>query len=87
MKKVLLTILVLSLIVSTVACTGPGSGSTQSTEKVGVEASSSSAAVKEAKDITIAVVPQQLGNPVFLPAKEAAEAMGKELGIKIEWVA
>jgi len=87
MKKVLLTILVLSLIVSMVACTGPGIGSTQSTEKGGVETSSLSAAVKEAKDITIAVVPQQLGNPVFLPAKEAAEAMGKELGIKIEWVA
>ncbi len=35
----------------------------------------------------IAVVPQQLGNVVFLPAKEGAEQAGKDLGIKVEWLA
>jgi ribose transport system substrate-binding protein len=39
------------------------------------------------KEIVIAVVPQSLANPVFLPAKEAAEKAGKDLGIKVEWVA
>ena len=40
-----------------------------------------------AKDLVIAVVPQQLGNPVFLDAKKGAEAAAKELGVKLEWVA
>ena len=39
------------------------------------------------KEIVIAVVPQDLVNPVFLPAKVAAEQVGKELGIKVEWLA
>lgn len=39
------------------------------------------------KEIVIAVVPQSLANPVFLPAKAAAEQTGKELGIRVEWVA
>lgn len=38
------------------------------------------------KDITIAVVPKALDNAIFLDAKDAAEKVGKELGIKIEWV-
>jgi len=42
----------------------------------------------EASDKTvIAVVPQQLGNVVFLPAKEGAEQAGKDLGVKVEWLA
>ena len=39
------------------------------------------------KEIVIAVIPQDLVNPVFLPAKVAAERIGRELGIRIEWVA
>jgi ribose transport system substrate-binding protein len=39
------------------------------------------------KEIVIAVVPQSLANPVFLPAKAAAERTGKELGVKVEWIA
>ena len=39
------------------------------------------------KEIVIAVIPQDLVNPVFLPTKAAAEQFGKELGIKVEWVA
>lgn len=38
-----------------------------------------------AEDITIAVVPKSLDNPVFLDTKEAAEETGEELGIKINW--
>jgi ribose transport system substrate-binding protein len=38
-------------------------------------------------EIVIAVVPQSLANPVFLPAKAAAERTGRELGIKVEWIA
>jgi ribose transport system substrate-binding protein len=38
-------------------------------------------------EIVIAVVPLSLGNPVFLPAKAAAERTGRELGIKVEWIA
>ncbi|NRF95673.1 sugar-binding protein [Paenibacillus frigoriresistens] len=37
------------------------------------------------KTITIAVVPKALDNAIFLDAKEAAEKVGKELGIRIEW--
>ena len=39
------------------------------------------------KEIVIAVVPQDSVNPVFLPAKAAAERVGTELGIKVEWTA
>jgi ribose transport system substrate-binding protein len=39
------------------------------------------------KEIVIAVIPQDLVNPVFLPTKVAAERVGRELGIKIEWIA
>ncbi|WP_168203451.1 substrate-binding domain-containing protein [Oceanispirochaeta crateris] len=39
------------------------------------------------KKVIIAVVPQQLGNVVFLPAKEGAEQAGKDLGITMEWQA
>jgi ribose transport system substrate-binding protein len=39
------------------------------------------------KEIVIAVVPQSLANPVFLPAKAAAERTGRELGVKVEWIA
>lgn len=35
----------------------------------------------------IVVVPQQLGNIVFLPAKAAMEQAGKDLGVKVDWVA
>jgi ribose transport system substrate-binding protein len=35
----------------------------------------------------IVVVPQQLGNVVFLPAKVGMEKAGKDLGVKVDWVA
>lgn len=37
--------------------------------------------------IVISIVPKSLDNPVFLDAKEESERIGKELGIKIEWLA
>lgn len=43
--------------------------------------------VVTAEELVIAVVPQQLGNPVFLDAKKGAEAAAKDLGVKLEWVA
>ena len=36
-------------------------------------------------EITIAVIGQQTGNVVFLPAQEGALAAGEELGITVEW--
>jgi ribose transport system substrate-binding protein len=72
MKKTLITLLVAIMVLTLVACSGTG------TKKSGKVA---------AKDIVIAVVPQQLGNPVFLDAKDGAEDAAKDLGIKLEWVA
>ena len=37
------------------------------------------------EDITIAMIGQQLGNVVFLPAEQAMNDTGKELGVKVEW--
>ena len=74
MKKVLLISLAIMMSLALLACAGPVS---QSNAPGG----------KSDDQITIAVVPQQLGNIVFLPAKEAAEKKGAELGIKVEWVA
>ena len=37
------------------------------------------------ENITIAVVPKSLDNAIFLDAKTAAEAVGKELGITVQW--
>jgi ribose transport system substrate-binding protein len=38
-----------------------------------------------AEDITIAVVPKSLDNPVFLDTKQGAEDKGEELGITVNW--
>jgi len=42
--------------------------------------------VTKNKDIIIAMVPKSLDNPVFLDALEQGEAIGRTLGIKIEWL-
>ena len=39
------------------------------------------------KEIVIAVVPQQLGNPVFLATERGARAAAKELGVTLLWEA
>ncbi|HHT64790.1 MAG: substrate-binding domain-containing protein [Caldicoprobacterales bacterium] len=89
MKKVLSILLAVLLLAAMVGCSGPG------TEKPGPAEPTPTPATEpqpeepsgEDKDITIAVIPQQLGNVVFLPAKEGAEDAGKELGINVEWQA
>lgn len=43
-------------------------------------------AKKDNKDITIAICPKALDNPIFIDTKVAAEKAGKELGIKVDWV-
>jgi ribose transport system substrate-binding protein len=40
----------------------------------------------EKKDIIIAMVPKSLDNPVFLDALEQGEIIGRDLGIKVEWL-
>lgn len=37
-------------------------------------------------EIIIVLVPKSLDNPIFLDAKEASERVGRELGIKVEWL-
>lgn len=44
-------------------------------------------AVQKNKDIIISMIPKSLDSPVYLDAKEAAERAGRELGIKVEWLA
>lgn len=43
--------------------------------------------VEEDEQIVIAVVPQQLGNPVFLATERSAKEAGEELGVKVLWEA
>ncbi|MFA5467781.1 MAG: substrate-binding domain-containing protein [Sphaerochaetaceae bacterium] len=45
------------------------------------------AAGAKEKERVIAVVPQQLGNVVFLPAEEGMKAAGKDFGVKVLWEA
>lgn len=40
-----------------------------------------------AQELTIAIVPRSLGNPIFLDAFEAAQNRAFELGVRLEWVA
>lgn len=48
----------------------------------------SAAGSQESEDgYVIAVVPQQLGNPIFYDTKAGAEEAGEDLGVEIEWVA
>jgi len=74
MKKILIIVLAIAMCLAMAACQSQPAGS----------GGSSSGGDS---NITIAVVPQQLGNPAFLPAKVGAEDAGKDLGINVEWVA
>lgn len=42
---------------------------------------------QEQDELTIAVLPRSLGNPIFLDAFEAAQKKAHELGVRLEWVA
>jgi len=83
MKKVLLAILCLVMVFSLVACSGPGTDTEAAVDQA--EPVAEEATEVAAEDIVIAVVPQQLGNVVFLPAKEGAEQAAADLGITVEW--
>jgi len=52
-----------------------------------VFASGQSDNADQSEKIVIAVVPQQLGNPVFLATEVGAKAAAKELGVKLLWEA
>jgi ribose transport system substrate-binding protein len=71
MKKMMLGLTMVSMVMLLIACSGKGVAQSAATEK----------------EIVIAVIPQSVANPVFLPAKAAMERTGRELGIKVEWVA
>ena len=97
-KRVLSLALAFVFTLSLAACGNNTAGTQQAkTEAPKAEAAKSEApaatpaAKSESKvpqgDIVIAVVPQQLGNPVFLDAKEGAEKAAKTLGVKLEWAA
>lgn len=74
MKRGLFLVLAIVMLASVVACGAPA-------------ANQPASGAKADKDIVIAVIPQQLGNVVFLPAKQAMEDTGAKLGIKVEWAA
>ena len=71
MKKLLCALLALTLLLVCIGC------AKSETTVDGAEASQ--------KDITLAVIGQQTGNVVFLPAQEGAEQAGKDLGITVDW--
>lgn len=81
----LLTVLIFSLV----GC--DTSSNTNDEERNSVEKNTTETngetTVPEDEDITIAVVPKLLGNPVYLDSELAAKEAGQELGVKIEWVA
>src|SRR5690554_6640725 len=43
-------------------------------------------ATAQAQDLTIALIPRSLGNPIFLDAFEAAQKKAYELDVRLEWV-
>ncbi|NLJ41316.1 MAG: sugar ABC transporter substrate-binding protein [Clostridiales bacterium] len=94
MRKFMTIMIAVALIIAIIGCSGPGTetpapeqpeAETPSTPEEPSEPEAEEPVAKE--DITIAVIPQQLGNVVFLPAKEGAEKAGQDLGINVEWVA
>jgi len=83
MRRILLVGLCLMFALSMIACSGPGTEMPAALEN-NEQSSSDEALATEPQandEIVIVVVPQQLGNVVFLPAKEGAEQAGKDLGI------
>lgn len=92
LKKILSILLICMLVLTFAACGNDqvdgGESSTEAEDKTDdSQKDDSSSEGGGSKDIVIAVVPQQLGNPVFLDAKDGAEAAAEDLGIMLEWVA
>jgi ribose transport system substrate-binding protein len=101
MKKFLTLLLAVVMLAAVVSCSGPGTDAPAPAEETPAETPAEpeapaaeepageepAAGDKKDEDITIVVIPQQLGNVVFLPAKEGAEDAGRDLGINVEWQA
>lgn len=93
MKKWLAMILCLIMVLSMVACSGPGSAEDTTPEEP-TDSKPSTSAVEEPEEevtsepddeIVIALIPQQLGNPANLDAKKGAEEAAAELGFTLEF--
>lgn len=80
-----LVLLILATSVTFSGCTVSKSikENTMQKQKPSVE---SNLIIPKSKDTIVAMVPKSLDNPVFLDAKEEGERVGKELGIKVEWL-
>lgn len=93
MKRLVVFVIVLCLAGSMIACSQPASNPAPSqeapapTQEAAPAVNEPAATVKEAKDIKIAIVNQNQGNPVFLDLEAGAKAKAEELGIQFEWTA
>ena len=88
MKKVLLVVMALMLAAGLlIGCSMSEPGkSTEPAKSAEPSTSATTSTAVAAKDITIAVCPKALDNPIFIDTKVAAEKTCAELGIKFEWV-
>lgn len=83
-KKTKFVYLILVLLIALPGCGGSIPDKSQVTEpSTSYEENSN---ITPNKDITIAMVPKSLDNPVFLDALEQGERIGRELGVKVEWL-
>ncbi len=83
-NKTRLVYLILALLIALPGCGGSTTEKNKGTEpNTSYEENSNNT---QKKDIIIAMVPKSLDNPVFLDALEQGERVGRELGIKVEWL-
>ncbi|HEX2927641.1 MAG TPA: substrate-binding domain-containing protein [Ruminiclostridium sp.] len=76
--------LLIAVIIALSGCTGSGAGKKGPVQKPGT--TSENSPVTKLDEPVIAMVPKSLDNPVFLDALEQGELVGRELGIKVEWL-
>jgi ABC-type sugar transport system, periplasmic component len=84
-NKSIIAFLIIALFLALTGCSG-AKVQRKSTEIEPGTVSYENPISTERKDIVIAMVPKSLDNPVFLDALEQGERVGKELGIKVEWL-
>jgi ribose transport system substrate-binding protein len=82
--KLLLLLIILFAVLS--GCSSSDIGSRTAAEEPVTAASGEKSYPPKQSDTIIAMVPKSLDNPVFLDAKEEGERIGRELGIKVEWL-
>ena len=87
-KKKFFLLCLIIWILFTSGCSSPQKGVDSLSEfAAGNDAvNNNSAAYPKSRDTIISFVPKSLDNPVFLDAKEEAERVCKELGVKFEWL-